>query len=1233
MRPQETIPIRPKLLVVDDEPDNLDLLYRTFHREYRVLRAENGPEALEILANEQDVAVIISDQRMPLMSGTEFLSLTANKYPDIMRIILTGYTDVEDLVDAINAGKVFKFVTKPWNADELKAVVEQAKDTHNLLKVRTEDLSRALRRESLLNSVTNTIRNAQYGRSGGSPLQQILQKIVATVGHLLEVDVCILRPFQDERLLVESFVYQKNQASTTDSTQETQAPDLAHNLEQESLNFQQLHPVTPILPSTPTQKAVYPLALEQTVWETREVEVINDVLTSRFYDLAAQSPQQAQSQETARLRAYQQLNIRSSLIVPLISQQELMAVMALHRCGEPYLWKDDEIQLVVMVADQAALALSQARAYEQVQALATQQALINTITTAIRSTLDPQEIFTAITQQLGQALKVDGCTLSLWKSEDEFVQCVGLYDGKSTQMGTKGVSKSGADQGQTLLPTTQALPQSIVPISGNPVLQQLLNTQQPVVVDDLVVNSALNGFDLPLREPSRALIVVPLLSDGQLIGSISLRQTSKPRHWLTSEIDLAQAVASQAAIAVQQSRLYQTTSQQAERLLELDRQKTEFFQNVSHEFRTPLTLMIGPLESVVAAKTALPYDQSEIALRNSRRLLRLVNQLLDIQRLDAGRMQASFGPCDFVEFINQIVETFRPYCDRKNLTISTRLTPGASVYLDVEKFDKVLYNLLSNAMKFTNPGGRIEIIVEPVGDKLRMQVTDTGIGIRQEQLPYLFERFRQAEGSVNRSHEGTGLGLALAKELVELHGGQISVESVYTQGTTFNVWLQTGSAHLPMEQVVPSVSTEIQPSRAAVEWADIELESGLAEIGSVAEDLAIAKLNEAEIPLTTNSAIDAAMAARNGNLTILVVDDNLDVRTYVSRILRQVGYQLMTARNGQEGFDVALMHRPDLIVTDLMMPVVSGIDMIRLIRNSQELKGTPIILVTARADEATRLEGVQEGADGYLSKPFNDLELLAGVRNLLALKSSERQLIESNLQLTESRRFLTESVLKRFLPPSMVERAATGELSLELSSDPRPITILFSDIVGFTRLSNTLRSRRVAELLNKYLETMTRIVFANGGTVDKFMGDAILVLFGAPEELTPNEQVQRAIKTAREMYQALEQLNQDWKAEGILGGENKPPLVQFRCGIHHGPAVVGMFGSSERSDYTAIGPTVNIASRLQEAAKPNSILISAAVAEYLEDNDITKNDQPLRLRGIDETVLTFSVNSTASNNG
>lgn len=1252
MKSQETS--KPKLLVVDDEPDNLDLLYRTFHREYTVLRADSGPDALEILAKEGDVAVIISDQRMPLMSGTEFLSLTATRYPDIIRIILTGYTDVEDLVEAINAGKVFKFVTKPWNSEDLRAVVKQAMDTHNVLKFRTRGLCQALRRESLLNTVTNTIRNAQFGEDGNSPLKQILQRIVESVGHLLEVDVCILRPFQGGRLADEWFVYQKNQGSqhpgsgqevtARDSTPQKpedpenswsnvsvfSSPRITGSYFSDSAQAGTSNGVTTNAsssygssfsqPSAPNyQSTPYPSLLEHTVWETREVEVINDVWTDERFKGEEEDIRQ-------RAIAYEQADIRSTLVVPLIGQQELVAVLALHQCGEPYYWQDDEIQLVVMVADQAAMALSQARAYEQVQALATQQALVNTITNAIRSTLDPQEIFTAITQKLGQALKVDGCALSLWREEDEFVQCVGLYDGKSTQVvesqdteNSHASSSSGAIAYQ--------LPQSLVPISGNPVLQQLVTTQQPVAIDDLITAPDMRGYDLPFRKPARALLVVPLLADGtsssaneaatprvsvggspgrasgKIIGSITLRQTYRPRRWLQSEIDLAQGVAAQAAIAVQQSRLYQKTRQQAERLIELDRQKTEFFQNISHEFRTPLTLMIGPLESVVEHKTDLPYEQCLIALRNSRRLLRLVNQLLDLHRLDAGRMQASFRPCDLVRFIGQIVEAFRPYCEKKHISLLTDLTRCPVVYLDLEKFDKVLYNLLSNAMKFTDAGGRITVKIEPAGDHVRLQVIDTGIGIKKEQVPHLFERFRQAEGSVNRSYEGSGLGLALVKELVELHGGQISVESVYSEGTTFSVWLQTGTSHLPVEQVL-EVSTEIQSSRAAVELADLEIELPLEDRGQDTEQL----------PLKV-----AVMPSSSSPSKILVVDDNPDLRSYVSRILRQENYQVRTARNGAEGFQVAQEERPQLIVADLMMPEVSGLDMIRMIRDSQQLKGTPIILLTAKADEASRIEGTEQGADAYLSKPFNDRELLAEVRNLLALKANEQRVVELNT-------YLTESVLRRFLPPAMVQRAARGELELDLSPEPRLITTLFSDIVGFTQMSNTLRSRRVAELLNEYLAAMTQAVFDNGGTVDKFMGDGILAIFGAPEELTPHEQVRRAVATARQMLRALQQLNQRWQEQGIVG-ENGPPPVRFRCGIHQGTAVVGMFGGKERSDYTAIGPSVNIASRLQEAAEPNSILVSANVADWLDDDEITRY-RPLILKGVDETVLTFSVNPT-----
>jgi adenylate cyclase len=1167
---------KPKILVVDDEPDNLDLLYRSFYREYQVLRANSGPAALELLAQEGDIAVIISDQRMPMMSGTEFLSLTATQYPDIIRIILTGYTDVEDLVEAINSGKVFKYVTKPWEAEELKAVVRQALDTHNVLKARTRELTRTLRRESLLNAVTNTIRSALDYR-------QILQTIVDTVGHMLEVDVCLLRPFQDDQLADEGFIYQK---PTSDSDQKQNISSHADSDPQTSQSDDKplsdnLEPITPV-----------PL-LAQTVWEASQVEVIYDVTGDhRIQD------------DAERAAAFSAANICSTLVVPLICQQELSAVLALHQCHQGRWWEEEEVQLVSLVADQAALALSQAYAYEQLEALANREALINTITREIRSSLDPQDIFAAITQRLGQALQVDGCVLSLWTQEDEFVECVGLYDSSKNLDNFEDSRFSNNNRS-----LNQHLSRSQSPVQRNPILQEILRTHEPVVITDINHSSSdVQAFDLPLKMRPRSLMVVPLLIDGKCIGSITLREGNKIRRWLPSEIELAKSVAAQAAIAVQQSRLYQKTREQAECLIELDRQKTEFFQNISHEFRTPITLIQGPLESVVAIGEGLSHGQSEIALRNSRRLLRLVNQLLDLQRLDAGRMQPNFRPCDMLEFVSQIVESFRIYCEKKGLEVVTDLLECPIVYLDMEKFDKVLYNLLSNAMKFTPDGGKISVKLFNDGNSCILQIQDTGIGILPEQIPHLFERFRQAEGLENRTYEGSGLGLSLVKELVELHGGEVSVQSVYGKGTQFTLRLLTGADHLPQKQVLETPS-ELNTSRATVELAGLEqLESTLDNTEFITR-----KLSSNLQPTDSNSTVNPTPIIGQ---SVLVVDDNPDMRSYVAEILGHSGYQIITARNGYEGYNIAQGVRPDLIITDLMMPLLTGIEMIQMIRSQDQVRGIPIILLTAKVDEETRIEGTEHGADAYLAKPFNDRELLAEVRNLLALKENEKRVLELNT-------YLTESVLKRFLPSALVKKAASGSLSLDLRPEPRLVTVLFSDIVGFTQLSNTLRSRKVAEVLNEYLETMTKVIFNNGGTVDKFMGDAILALYGAPEELTPNEQVRRAINSARGMQHALIHLNRRWLEQGIFETDGRKG-VQFRCGIHQGTAVVGMFGSDERADYTAIGPSVNIAARLQAAAVPGNILVSAAVADYLQEEEITKGS-PLELKGIDETVLTFVV--------
>ena len=285
-----------KLMVVDDEPDNLDLLYRTFRRDYQVYKANHAFGALEILEQFGEMAVIISDQRMPEMSGTEFFSRTVEHFPDTIRILLTGFTDVEDLVDAINSGQVFKYITKPWNPDKLRALVEQAADTYRLVKKRTQELRRALRRESLFNAVTTAIRESL-------DYDSMLQKIVATIGQRFEATSCLLRPVEGDRLTQDQFLYRDPQSRVSDSFFD-------------------------------------PSPLIEKVLETRHYQLAQEI-----YDG----------------------NPCHHLVVPLSYQQHLLAVLALHQCGGDRLWQDEDIQLIAGVAEQAALALSQAKLYQRLQ--------------------------------------------------------------------------------------------------------------------------------------------------------------------------------------------------------------------------------------------------------------------------------------------------------------------------------------------------------------------------------------------------------------------------------------------------------------------------------------------------------------------------------------------------------------------------------------------------------------------------------------------------------------------------------------------------------------------------------------------------------------------------------------------------------------------------------------------------------------------------------------------------
>jgi class 3 adenylate cyclase len=333
----------------------------------------------------------------------------------------------------------------------------------------------------------------------------------------------------------------------------------------------------------------------------------------------------------------------------------------------------------------------------------------------------------------------------------------------------------------------------------------------------------------------------------------------------------------------------------------------------------------------------------------------------------------------------------------------------------------------------------------------------------------------------------------------------------------------------------------------------------------------------------------------------LVVDDLRDMRDLIAATLKAEGYRVVVAANGKSALEKVQTLRPDLVITDWMMPLVSGPDLIAQLKKNSAYSHIPVILLTAKSDDESKVIGTQIGADAFLGKPFNQVEILSVVRNLLSLKSREREVEALNHQLTEN-------VLKRYLPPELVEDIIRGEFEFSVEPTERLVTILFSDLCGFTQLGEKLRTAHYAAQLNDYLTVMNEIIFEHSGTVDKFMGDAIMVLFGTPSEMSPREQAERASTCALAMQAELETLNAKWQTQGL-------PALKARIGLHQGKAVVGNFGSARRSDYTCIGRSVNLASRIEGVCTPGSVFVSEAIREQLPRD--TREVGSFELKGID----------------
>jgi signal transduction histidine kinase len=558
------------------------------------------------------------------------------------------------------------------------------------------------------------------------------------------------------------------------------------------------------------------------------------------------------------------------------------------------------------------------------------------------------------------------------------------------------------------------------------------------------------------KDPVRSALVMPIASSGQkaplgvLVAGVSPNRALDEGYRSFYEL-----LTGQVSVALRNARAYEEERRRAEALEELDRAKTAFFSNISHEFRTPLTLMLGPAEDLLAGRAGpLPEtarSEVEVLHRNAGRLLRLVNSLLDFSRLEAGRIEASYAPTDFSTLCADLASSFRSAVQRAGLKLTVDGPPlSQPVYLDRDLWEKVVLNLVSNAFKFTFKG-EISVRTRERDGHAVLEVRDTGTGIPAEELPHIFERFHRVKDAHSRTHEGTGIGLALVEELVKLHGGTVSVESTAGRGTTFTLELPFGAAHLPAERI--RVPRE-QPSTAT--GAAVYVEEALR--WSVEDALPA----EARAPAPPTPALNVTRAR------VLLADDNADMRDYIRRVL-SADFEVEAVADGQAALESALAHPPDLVLSDVMMPRLDGVGLLRALRSAPHTKQLPMLLLSARAGEESTLEGLASGADDYLVKPFSARELLARVRSHVELARMRREVARERAHVEN----LMEAVRARddFLSVASHElKTPLAAFQLQLGAIERGLSQTSQNNIG-ERVELARRSvRRLARLIETLLD-------------------------------------------------------------------------------------------------------------------------------------------------------------------
>ncbi|HET9624795.1 MAG TPA: ATP-binding protein [Kofleriaceae bacterium] len=628
-------------------------------------------------------------------------------------------------------------------------------------------------------------------------------------------------------------------------------------------------------------------------------------------------------------------------------------------------------------------------------------------------------------------------------------------------------------------------PAGLAPIEAAPALAQMAEAP-----DAMRVITADPAWPLPSGawpRPPHQIVLLPIAASGPRGRAGVLAIGANPFRLLDGAYrGFLELAAGQLAASLASVEAYEQELRRAEALAEIDRAKTAFFSNVSHEFRTPLTLMLGPQEDALRAPGgALTGDALAGVHRNTLRLLKLVNSLLDFSRIEAGRVQASYAPVDLAALTRELAATFRAAIERAGLRLRVACEAlDEPIFVDREMWEKIVLNLLSNAFKFTFEG-EIAVELARAGGHVELRVADTGVGIAAADLPRVFERFHRVEGVRARTHEGTGIGLALVQDLVKLHGGTIDATSTPGVGTTFRVRIPRGAAHLPADR----------------------LGGARTHAGSAATADAFVAEATRWLPAPADEA--AAPPLIPGR--VLVVDDNADMRDYVTRLLREHGWQVDAARDGGAALRQVRAAPPDLVLTDIMMPEVDGFALLRALRDDPVTALVPVVMLSARAGEEARVDGLAAGADDYLVKPFSARELIARVTTHLQLGRLRREAVRANHQLLDlvMQSPIAMSLLEGPELRYVIVNARYREMVARDHLIGRTIAEVFPEVVGtplmavFHRVYETgepfvtdeypTRLRRHGVLADCYFQFSTVAVRASDGTITGIMATAVEV--------------------------------------------------------------------------------------------------------------------------------------------